>query len=77
MLHLNQAGVEVLIKKFSTKNKKAYWENYDLVLWNKSHEGYTNKKGIFKNNTWGIAEKVSVNNNGTWVLPKQYVRYFK
>jgi len=77
LLHLNVKGAELLVKRFASKNKIAYWENYDLVLWNKDHNGYTKKKGIFKNNTWGIAERVSVNNNGPWVLPKQYVKYFK
>ena len=76
MLYLNQAGVEVLINRFKSKTKDAYWENYDLVLWNKDHNGYTNKKGMFKN-AWGIAEKISDNNNGTWVLPRKYVKYFK
>lgn len=77
MLHLNQAGVNVLIKRFNSNTKNAYWENYDLVLWNKNHSGFTNIKGLFRNNAWGIAEKVSVNSIGTWVLPSKYVKYFK
>ena len=77
VLHLNHKGVDILIKKFNTNNKNAYWDNYDLILWNKNVGGYTNKKGLFRNNSWGIAEKVSVNNSGVWVLPKKYVKYFK
>ena len=77
MLHLNQAGVEILIKRFNTNTKLAYWENYDLILWNKNYSGYTDKKGLFKDNMWGIADRVSVSNIGTWILPKKYVKYFK
>lgn len=77
MLHLNHTGVEVLINRFKSPTKNAFWENYDLILWNKNSSGYTNIKGLFKNDAWGIAERVSVNSNGTWILPKTYVKYFK
>lgn len=77
MLHLNHAGAEILIKRFSSLNKLAFWDNYDLVLWNKNNGGYHDVKGMFKNNSWGVAEKVSVTNEGTWILPKKYVKYFK
>ena len=77
MLHLNEIGVELFIKKFKSMTKGAYWENYDLVIWNKDYSGFTNKKGVFRQNVWGIVDRISVNNKGTWVLPKKYVKYFK
>jgi hypothetical protein len=77
VLHLNQTGVDVLIKRFNCNSKTAYWENYDLVIWNKDHSGYTNIKGLYRNNAWGIAERVSVSTKGTWVLPRKYVKYFR
>jgi hypothetical protein len=77
MLHLNEIGVELFIKKFKSVTKEAYWENYDLVIWNKDYSGFTNKKGVFRQNVWGIADRISVSNKGTWVLPKKYVKYFK
>lgn len=77
MLHLNEIGVEVFIKKFSSLSKNAYWENYDLVIWNKDFSGFTNRKGVFKQNAWGVADRISVSHYGTWILPKKYVRYFK
>lgn len=54
-----------------------YWDNYDLVIWKKDNSGYTSKKGMFRKNSWGIADRVSVSNQGIWKLPKQYVKYFK
>lgn len=77
MLYLNEIGVDLFIKKFKSMTKEAYWENYDLVIWNKDYSGFTNKKGVFRQNVWGIADRISVNNKGTWVLPKKYVKYFK
>jgi hypothetical protein len=26
---------------------------------------------------WGLAEKIAVNEQGIWKLPKKYVKYFK
>ena len=77
MLHLNTLGVEVLIKRSKSNKIDPHWDNYDLVIWRKDASGFSNIKGMFRRNTWGIAERFSVDNNGTWILPKKYVRYFK
>ena len=77
MLHLNTLGVEVLIKRSTSNKIDPYWDNYDLVIWRKDASGFSNIKGMFRRNAWGIAERFSVDNNGTWILPKKYVRYFK
>jgi hypothetical protein len=75
VLNLTELGVEVFIKK--AKNIVPYWDNYDLIIWKKDISGYTSIKGIFKNNTWGTAEKISVNNQGIWKIPTKYVKHFK
>lgn len=75
MLKLNELGVELFIKR--AKDISPFWENYDLVIWKKDSSGYTNIKGLFRKNSWGIAERISVNSNGVWELPKKYVKYFK
>ena len=74
MLKLNEIGVNLLIKR--AKDVTPYWDNYDLVIWKKDPLGFTSIKGLFKD-TWGIAEKISVNSEGVWELPKKYVKYFK
>lgn len=74
MLKLNELGVELFIKR--AKDISPYWDNYNLIIWKKDPSGFTNIKGLFRN-TWGIAEKISVNNDGVWELPKKYVKYFK
>ena len=75
MLKLNELGVELFIKR--AKDISPYWDNYVLIIWRKDPSGFTNIKGLFRNNSWGITEKVSVNSTGVWELPKKYVRYFK
>ena len=77
MLHLNLLGVDVFIKKANSAKLNFYWENYDLIIWKKNYSGYTNQKGMFRKNSWGVADRVSVENNGIWNLPTQYVKYFK
>ena len=77
MLHLNLLGVDVFIKKANSAKLNPYWENYDLIIWKKNNNGYTNQRGMFRKNSWGVADRVPVENNGIWKLPTQYVKYFK
>ena len=77
MLHLTLKGVEVFIERFNSNKQESFWNNYDLVIWNKDNGGYTDVKGMYHNDAWGKAEKVSVDDKGIWNLPKKYVKYFK
>ncbi len=77
MLHLYENGLEILKKRISGKSAEAYWDNYDFIIWHKDSNGYLNTNGVFRNNSWGIAKNISVNDQGVWVLPIKYVRYFK
>lgn len=77
MLHLNPQGVEVFINRSQSVNMDPHWNNYDLIVWKQDNSGYTNTKGMFRKNKWGIIEKFLVNEKGTWVLPNKYVKYFK
>lgn len=77
MLVLTELGVEVFKKRFNNSQQESFWDNYNLVIWKKNPGGYTDIKGMFRNDTWGMADKVSVNNEGVWALSKKYVKYFK
>lgn len=76
MLILNQKGVEIFINKFQTNKTHAFWNNYDLYLWKKTENGFTDIYGLYKNNSWGIYELIPLSENGVWRLPKKYVKYF-
>ena len=75
MLNLTELGVEVFMKK--AKYFTPFWDNYDLVIWKKDINGFTNVKGMFKENTWGTAERISVDSDGIWKLPTKHVKHFK
>jgi len=75
MLNLTQQGVEIFIRR--AKNIQPFWINYDLVIWKKDPSGFTNVKGMFKNESWGIAERIPVSNQGIWKLNSKYVKYFR
>lgn len=57
--------------------QESFWDNYDLVIWNKNNNGFTNIKGLFRNNSWGLMDKISINDQGIWKLSKKYVKYFR
>ena len=77
MLNLTLKGVEVFMERSKTKSQESFWDNYDLIVWKKDHSGFTSIKGMFRKDSWGVAERVSVNEKGIWKLPKSYVKYFK
>ena len=77
MLNLTLKGVEVFMERSKHNKQESYWDNYDLLIWKKNPGGFTNVKGMFRKDSWGIAERVPVSENGIWKLPKHYVKYFK
>jgi hypothetical protein len=54
--------------------KNAFWDKWDIVVWNRNHNGATNKNGLFRNGVWGIANRFTLNEDGTWRIPDKYVR---
>jgi len=77
VLNLTLEGVEVFMRRYNTSSQESYWDNYDLVIWKKDKNGFTSIKGLFRKDNWGVSEKISVDQNGMWRLPKKYVRHFK
>jgi hypothetical protein len=77
MLCLTEKGVDVFIKRYNNGQRESFWNNYDLLIWNKDHNGYTSVNGLFKNNSWGLVDRISISSQGTWKLSKKYVKYFR
>jgi hypothetical protein len=77
MLHLTLKGVEVFIQRSKTKSQESYWDNYDLLIWKETAGGFTNIKGMFRKDQWGVAERIAANEQGIWKLPIKYVKHFK
>ena len=77
MINLTELGVEVFIKRSKTASLDCFWDNYNLIVWKKDNGGYPNLKGMFRNHSWGVVEKFSITDKGTWKIPNKYVRYFK
>ena len=77
MLYLNEAGINVLIKKNKANAIDMYWNNYSLMIWEKNIGGYSNTSGVYRNSSWGISKIFPITKNGIWELPKKYVTYLK
>jgi hypothetical protein len=76
-MNIDEHKVNKFIKRFKTNNQEAYWDNYTLIIWRKDSSGFSNVRGLFRNNCWGLSEKISVGDNGMWELPHRYVKYIK
>ena len=63
--------------KFVESNKRSgfYWDGYTIVKWSPGHNGFTQTNGMFKNGKWGYANKYSMTDQGTWVIPSKYVKH--
>ena len=77
MLTLNLQGVKVFIGRFQSSDRDCYWNNYELNIWEKNNSGYFRKDGSYKKDSWGILQRINIENDGTWRLNKKYVKYFK
>jgi hypothetical protein len=50
------------------------WDGWDIVLWKPTHHGWTNPKGAFRNNRWGVESRFVVNSEGIWKVPQKNVK---
>lgn len=55
------------------RNRFLSWDGYDIVTHRKSENGYTNKRGVFKDGEWWLQFRYSLRPNGTWEVPEIYV----
>jgi hypothetical protein len=63
--------------QFVEKNKANgfYWDNYTIVKFSPHSAAYMDKKGSYKNNKWGFANRYDVKENGTWDLSEKYAKF--
>ena len=57
------------------RNKFLSWDGWDIVTWRKDPRGYSDRRGKFMNNAWGILFRYTVQPNGTWRVPENYVNF--
>jgi hypothetical protein len=77
MLYLNTIGAELFIKKYKNSIRDSFWNNYELVIWEKNSSGYFNTEGMYHLNSWGIHKSYGISDKGLWRLPKKYVKHLK
>lgn len=61
--------------KFVEKNKRLgfFWDGWNIVKWTENENGFTQKNGMFRNNTWGHSMQIPMSSTGTWAVLKRYV----
>lgn len=54
--------------EYVNKSKTAFWHGWDLVLFTPTKTGASHPKGMRRNGEWGIAYRVSPNEEGRWTF---------
>ncbi len=52
--------------RFVDRTAKARWEGWDIVLFSANDYAWNNPKGAFRNERWGIEERISPDTKGLW-----------
>lgn len=55
------------------KNRFLRWEGWNIVTWKPNPRGYTDKRGQFRNGSWGIQYTYPLRSDGSWRIPDTYV----
>ncbi len=76
-MNIKENKVNKFVKNFKTDYQEAFWDGYTLIVWKKDATGFSNKRGMFRNNTWGLTNRFPLTNGGDWDLPDRYVKYIK
>lgn len=56
-------------------NRFLEWDGYTIVTWRKDPRGYSDRRGEFRNGSWGLAFRYPVSDKGTWSVPASYVEH--
>ena len=59
-------------EEFVTNNsKRGYrWDGWDIVRWVKNNNGYSMPNGAFREGSWGMEFRTSVDADGIWRLKR-------
>ena len=50
-----------------------FWQGWNIVKWTKNDNAYMQKNGLFRNNEWGHAITIPLQDDGTWAVLNKYV----
>ena len=61
--------------EFVEKNSSLgfYWDGWNIIKWTENPNGYSQKNGAYRNDTWGFNVKIPLQDNGTWKVLTKYV----
>ena len=55
-------------ERFVTGHPDAFWDGWTLVLFKSTRSGEHNRRGMYRNGQWGIANRVEPNEQGRYVF---------
>jgi hypothetical protein len=57
------------------RNMFLEWDGWDITTRRKSENGFSDKRGVFKNGEWWLQFRYPLRNDGTWKIPEIYVNH--
>lgn len=64
MLKLNYDAAHRFVEGYPN----AQWSGWDIEIFKPTPAGFTNKRGAFRNGTWGTLTRVSPDDKGIWTF---------
>lgn len=62
------------VNKLVDNSPNAFWDGWTAVFHTKNENGFMKKNGLLFNGVWGVAKRVNVEEDGTWVVPEKFAR---
>lgn len=56
-------------------NRFLEWDGWTITTWRSDPKGFSDVRGEFKNDQWGITFKYPLKDDGTWSIPNSYVSH--
>jgi hypothetical protein len=53
-------------ERFTAGHPDAFWDGWTLVLFKTDRRGEHNKRGMYRNGTWGVAKRVEPDETGRY-----------
>ena len=65
LIFKQESEVESFITK-TPPRMEAWWDGWDLVVWQEYAAGWMKKTGLQRNGKWGVATRVRPDSKGFW-----------
>lgn len=66
MLNLNLTAAERFVDSYRANHQDFFWDGWTLVKFKMTPAGATHRRGLFRNGSWGIADRIEADRTGVF-----------